>query len=96
MRPPGLFLLAIIGLAGCTSDFAGPEIEPGHPAHPDSPHAMSPRPPSPYDLEAPFVPLVDEQPMHDEHPDGDGGMDGGMDDGGEHPSMPDSGGSKGS
>lgn len=87
MRRLGIVILTTIGLAGCTSNFAGPVIEPGHPAHPDSAHAMAPAPPSPFNLQPPFLPLVDDAEMHDMHmmhgeemPDGDG-SEGSSDDG---------------
>lgn len=67
MKRLGIVILTTIVLAGCTSDFAGPVIEPGHPAHPDSPHAMAPAVPSPFNLQPPFLPLAADAEAHDMH-----------------------------
>lgn len=67
MRLLRVAALVTLGLGGCTSNFAGPAVEPGHPAHPDSPHAMAPAVPSPFHLQPPFLPLADEAEAHDMH-----------------------------
>lgn len=60
---PLMVTMAVPWLVSCTSDFPGPVVEPGHPAHPRSSSVMVPVPPSPRSLQPPFLPLDDQGGM---------------------------------